>query len=400
MDLAQSKILVTGGTGSIGGRLLDVLAREGHKNVRVLVRDLSRALRIARFPFEFATGNLTSAEEVARAVDGCDVIFHCAYGNSGSEQDRVLANVEGTRNVLEAAARAGVKRVVHLSTVMVYGVPPDGDLDETFPRRPLGMAYADSKLEAEELVAKYCRERSVPATVLQLTAVYGPNALWTVDVLQWMKRGRVILVNGGSGLRNAVYIDDVVSAMLHAAVEEGAVGESFLISGETPVTYSDFYERYERMLGRKATLSMSAEEAEKYYAQKTPPTRKARTLLREGVSIIREDWQVRERLLETLEARALANVTSRLMPGDARRWLKRTLKRAAGANGDHAATAVAADNGKPPIAISPSQIRFFAARPRVRIDKAKRLLHWQPQYDLDHGMEMAEQWARWANLIP
>jgi nucleoside-diphosphate-sugar epimerase len=101
--------------------------------------------------------------------------------------------------------------------------------------------------------------------ILQPTVIYGPSATpWTVDVLQWLKTSRVILVNRGSGLCNAVYIDDLITAILGAAVQERVIGERFLISGEKPVTWREFFRRFEHMLGFASTVEMSAAEAEAY----------------------------------------------------------------------------------------------------------------------------------------
>ena len=118
--------------------------------------------------------------------------------------------------MLEAARAVGASRVVHLSTLMVYGQTGDGDLDETAPRVRFGNPYSDSKLEAEAIALS----SGLPVAVLQPTAVYGPyGGVWTEAVLRALKAGRQILVDGGEGLGNAVYVDDLVSAMLLAAVE-------------------------------------------------------------------------------------------------------------------------------------------------------------------------------------
>ena len=97
------------------------------------------------------------------------------------------------------------------------------------------------------------RSGRVPATVLQPTAVYGPyGGVWTERVLTALRTGRVILVDGGRGLANHVYVDDLVSAMLLAAVEPAAVGEAFLVSSAEPATWQELYGAFERMIGADA----------------------------------------------------------------------------------------------------------------------------------------------------
>jgi nucleoside-diphosphate-sugar epimerase len=134
MDLSGKRVLVTGGTGFIGSRLVERLILECNAAVRVLIHNFVHAARIARFPIEWVQGDLTDRSEVERAVDGCEVIVHCGYGNRGSGEARRQVTVHGTENVLEVAARARVKRVIHLSTVAVYKPKLHGLLVETDPR--------------------------------------------------------------------------------------------------------------------------------------------------------------------------------------------------------------------------------------------------------------------------
>ena len=126
-------------------------------------------------------GDVTSPSDLEAAARGCDVVFHCAYGTSGSQKHRAWVNTEGTRRVLAAAQEAKVRRIVYLSTLMVYGQTGDGDLDETAPRSASAIAYSDSKLEAERIALS----SGLPVAVLQPTAVYGPwGGVWTETVLE------------------------------------------------------------------------------------------------------------------------------------------------------------------------------------------------------------------------
>jgi nucleoside-diphosphate-sugar epimerase len=394
LDFSEKKILVTGGTGFIGGRVVDKLIRECNAKVRVMLRNFARALHIARYPVELVYADMNNAAEVMAAAEGCDIIIHCAYGSSGDDATRRSANVLGSKAMLEAAVQAGVKRFVHLSTVQVYGPLSDGDVDENSPKRYFGDSYSDSKLDAEKVVLEYFTRHGLPVVILQPTIVYGPNSLiWTTNLLSSLRRERHILVDNGEGYCNAVYIDDLVTAILLAAAKDEAVGHSFLVSGEQPITWREFYGSYERMLGISATVPMSVAEAELYDVKNRS---RGPSLLTETLSILRQDPLLRQRLLQTRELSLLQSVTGRVLPAEICDSMKRRIR---GENG-----AVELQNGqvdsRPVRLLSfPLDARFYKSRARVRIEKAKRLLGYEAAFDLAAGMERTEQWARWANLL-
>ncbi|HEX6861620.1 MAG TPA: NAD-dependent epimerase/dehydratase family protein [Thermoanaerobaculia bacterium] len=386
------KALVTGASGFIGGRLVERLVRQG-ADVRVLVRTPSSAARLARFPLTFHLGDVTNTTDLDKAVQGCDLVFHCAYGTTGSQKRRAWVNRVGTERALEAAHRAGAKRVVYLSTLMVYGQTADGDLDETAPRRRFGNAYSDSKLDAEATALQYSRSGRMPVAILQPTAVYGPyGGVWTVQQLAELKTGRIILVNGGDGLANAVYVDDLVSAMLLAAEKDAAVGEAFLISGPETVTWRELYGYFARMFGDgpERTVSMSEEEARAWYKKHQ---REKGHLHQEFLRTFKQDRGFRDRLMATRELMALRELASSVLPEGLQDRIK---GRMSGGGGRPAAIE---EKGLPIHPLTPQMIGFFAAKTRVRIDKARRLLGYEPAFPLERGMELTEQWARWANLL-
>lgn len=391
---AGRRVLVTGGTGFIGGRLAERLVLEHGAEVVALVRNLAAAARLARFPVTVLRGDVTDEKALARAVAGCDLVFHCAYGTKGSQKLRSWVNREGTRRVMRAAREAGVKRAVHLSTLMVYGQTQDGDLDETARRRKFGNPYSDSKLAAEKIALA----AKLPVVVLQPTAVYGPyGGVWTEAVLRALKGGRQILVDGGEGLANAVYVDDLVSAMLLAAVAPDAAGESFLISGPEAVSWRTMYGHFERMLGGPPrTVALTAEEALAYFKR----WKRAQPWgLGEGLRILKREGAIRDRLLATRDGLWLRDLASAILPESWQQAIKERIS-GGGAPPRRRAAGEDAPAGELPILpADPKMIGFLRAKTRVRIDKARRILGYEPAFDLDRGMALTEAWARWANLI-
>ncbi|MEJ7576971.1 MAG: NAD-dependent epimerase/dehydratase family protein [Pyrinomonadaceae bacterium] len=394
ISFPAKRVLVVGGTGFVGSRLVERLMMETKAEVRVLVRNYGNAVRIARFPIEMVRGSITEPADVERAAEGCDVIFHCAYGNTGGGDEQRKVTVDGTANVMAAAQKASAERVVYLSTVSVYGRAPDGDLDESATRRYSGGGYADTKLDAEKIAMNYAK-RGLPVVTLQPTIIYGPfGPLWTIGILERLKAGGITVIEGGAGLCNIVYVDDVVNAMLLAATKPEAAGEDFLISGEQPVTWREFYEAFEKMLGLSSRIvSLTTDEAKAHYRQKQSEKR----IFKQLQSILREDEALRDRIITTPEAMKLLRTTRPLLPKGAWRALKRRLK---GDEENSLWPLVSEADGKAtPEAIHPLDVELSKARTRVRIDKAKRLLGYQPVYDFDSGMRSTEEWARWANLL-
>lgn len=386
--LAGQRVLITGATGFIGGRLAERLVLEHGAEVRALVRNLAAASRLVRFPVTVFHGDVTSVPDLATAIQGCDLVFHCAYGTKGSQKLRAWVNREGTRRVIEAARSARVRRVVHLSTLMVYGQTGDGDLDETAPRRRFGNAYSDSKLDAERIALS----SGVPAAVLQPTAVYGPHGgVWTENVLAALKSGRQILVNGGDGLGNAVYVDDLVSAMILAAAKDQAVGEAFLISGEEPVTWRELYGRFARMLGdTPRTVDMTEEEALAYWKRWK---REQPWGAGEALRILKGDQKIRDRVLAARDMVWLRDLASAVLPESVQKRIKEQM------SGGGGRPAPPVSRELPILPLDPQMIGFFRAKTRVRIDKAKRLLGYRPAFDFETGMDLTERWASWANLL-
>ncbi|HED65574.1 MAG TPA: NAD-dependent epimerase/dehydratase family protein, partial [Planctomycetes bacterium] len=278
-------------------------------------------------------------------------------------------------------------------TVAVYGPTADGDLDESTPHRPEGDFYAETKDEAERIVLDLAGKGDLAGSVIQPTVVYGPFApAWTVRILNELKTGREILVDGGHGLCNVVYVDDIVRGLRLAATEDGALGEEFLISGPEPVTWKEFYAGYEHMLGFENHVEMSAADAHALFQRLYGKKR----LIREGLSVVRDTPELRRRLKATGEAQAFLKAAKMVMPSRIRRKIK---SKVTGRNLDP--VQAAPKKAEPPIhPLPPAGVDLARAKTRVRIDKARRLLGYEPRFDWDAGLERVEAWARWAGILP
>ena len=230
-------VAVTGGTGFIGGRLVERLA-QGRNEITCLIRGSEAGTRLHRAGARIRTLDLADVEAVRAALQGIDVVFHLAY-----DWDDADWNHKALRALIEACRSNGCRRLVHVSSFVVYEIPNEGEASEESPETTAAGGYAHTKLELEAELLKAVRDKGVPGTIVQPTIVYGPfSRPWSMDPADMLRHGTVVLPGGGEGICNAVYVDDVVSAMILAAVRPEAIGQRYLISGPAPITWREFYE--------------------------------------------------------------------------------------------------------------------------------------------------------------
>ena len=356
----HDRVLITGATGFIGGRLLEVLASRGIR-IRATTSDFNNCARIARSPVEIVKADLSDHDALARAVAGCNIVFHAAYRFGGNAKQQKV-NLDGTRALAEAFLKHDGSRFVHVSSMSAYGDPHDEELTEATPQRPSADPYSDTKLRIEQLLLELHRTRALPVTILQPAIVYGPyGGIWTTRLLDQVRSMRIALPAGGLGFCNAVYIDDVVSALMLASENDAAIGETFLISGSTPTTWREFYGAYEKMLDKQAVIVIDDAQ-----------------------------MQLEERRQRNGWIRAGAR---RLLPDTVKTILKRYYQSLW-----RAPTDAPADNR--PLFLPTGQLHaLYASKTHIRIDKAREKLGYNPAFNLDDGMALTAEWARLANLL-
>lgn len=228
------KVLVTGSTGFIGSNLCHALCAQGHE-VRAFHRPTSALRLLEDLPVEHFLGDLTRPETITAAMQDMEVVFHCAALLGGPVQPgRAYAvTVEGTRSVMNAARTAGVRRVVHTSSVASLGLPVNGMLmteNNTWNYRPDYWTYGYSKYLAEQEVQKAVAQ-GLDAVIVNPAYVLGPGDVYrqTTSLVVQVARGRIpAFVEGGLSV---VHSADVTAGHL-AALERGRCGERYLLGGD------------------------------------------------------------------------------------------------------------------------------------------------------------------------
>jgi nucleoside-diphosphate-sugar epimerase len=245
------RILVTGGLGFTGSALCRRLAEAGHQ-VRAL--DNKPGLFDAELRergVEIHLGSVTDRALIGRLVEGCERVHHLAAAfrlvNLGREAYWDI-NVNGTRNVLEAARASGGPRVVNCSTCGVHGNVAQPPAPETAPIDPADY-YQLTKWEGEKLAMGFV-EAGQWVTTLRPAAIYGPGDPERFYLIfQRVARGRFTFLGDGSALYHPLYIDNLVDAFVAASESDAARGESYLIADEEYVPIRDLVVRTARALG-------------------------------------------------------------------------------------------------------------------------------------------------------
>jgi nucleoside-diphosphate-sugar epimerase/predicted dehydrogenase len=251
---SSGKVLVTGATGFIGGRIVETLHLSGEMDVRSGIRQWANAARLGRLPEEIVKMDLTNEDEIGRAMDGVDYVIHCAKGPGE-------INVQGTANLLKIASGKNLKRFVHLSTAEVYGAA-SGLVDESAPFQYTGNDYNRTKIEAEKICWDYVK-KGFPLTIVRPSIVYGPfSNNWTVRFAKLFISGKgMVYEKIGDGKCNLIYIDDLVKAIILMLGNENAVGQAFNINGKDVITWNEYFTKYNDSMGLPPLHRLSCNQA-------------------------------------------------------------------------------------------------------------------------------------------
>jgi nucleoside-diphosphate-sugar epimerase len=299
MPGSPDSVLVTGGTGVVGRRIAARLVAGG---ARVVV--LSRRHDAVMPGVTTRLGDLRDAASVRAALAGCGAVVHAALVGGG-------ADVAATAALADLAVSCGVDRFVHISTLSVYAVPRDGQIDETSPYVPADSPdnYARTKAAVEAAVLE--RASRLRVAVLQPCNVVSPEGgWWTAGIAHLMRAGRMILVDDGCGIANLVGVDDVAEAA-HLALEGAyASGDRFLLADGHPRPWRDYLQAIDAQSGADGLVAMTASEARAYSrrVRGASPVRRAAARLRRAVLRERLVWPMDDAVIDRFASRATVSI--------------------------------------------------------------------------------------------
>jgi dihydroflavonol-4-reductase len=248
--------LVTGANGHLGNNICRQLVERG-ETVRAMLRASADPAPLAGLPIEIVRGDIMSEGDVARAMAGCGRVYHTAAGflmwSRDPERDIIEPSVRGTRTVLEAAAKAGVEKVVYTSTTGTIGfsTSPDRTFDETHVNTEPHTHYVRGKIAAEKEAFAVAERTGLPVTAINPGFILGPR-FWKLSesvkqIADFLNQGTPLYFDGGFGL---VDVDDVARGAL-LAMDKGRPGERYILSGEN-VTVKGVFDLVAELTGLKA----------------------------------------------------------------------------------------------------------------------------------------------------
>lgn len=331
-------VLVTGAGGFIGGYLLDKLLGAGQQ-VCALALDEADAARIHRPEIEVVMGDVREAASLEGVADGIEVVFHAAarVTDWGPWREFESVTVRGTENMLEAAAKAGVRRFLLFSSTAVYAAAPRGTpLDEKAPyggpKSPWGF-YGRSKIMAEQAALGYQEEGRLEVTIVRPVSIYGPgDRTFLPRIVRYVRSLMAAWVAGRDPLTPFLYVTDAVEGIFAAGTSEKAVGQAYTLGPEPEIRMREF------VVAICKELDIRPPRFSAPYALAAPLA---------GLS----EWLAR--LVGTKEPPSLTRMSLFVMTQDQ----------------------------------------------RYDISKARRDLGWQPTVSMEEGVRRAAEWARAEGLV-
>lgn len=370
-DLQGKTVFVTGGTGFIGGQLIEQLVLHEGAKVRVLIHRWTKAAFVSRFDVEFVLGDIYDASSMIEATKGCDYIMHLAI-TGGSTCDEAKTNSEKAVDaILTAAKENNIKHVVLISSVVVHGETVPENLTADSPLIPYNDAYAAGKYAAEKRFWEILDTYQLHGSIIRPTYVWGPYSMWyTIDILNQIQKGNFAWVNNGNGICNAVYVGNVVDMCIRCCSEPAADHQAFIATDGEQLTWRAFYGQYMAMIGKHPDEYLSVPLQDGI-------SRRLRFALRDGLE------RQRSYLLNKYDA--LEDSSPRLAL-----WLYKAPRKVL----RHIRNIVMWHVAEKDVV----EKAIYCQSQQINTDKNKEVLHYTPRYSVADGMALVKEWLKQSDL--
>jgi nucleoside-diphosphate-sugar epimerase len=356
------KVALMGASGFVGSRMVEMFHLGGLGEIRPIVRSFGGLARLARFDLDCKIADAFDEYALAKAFEGCDLVVHAVHGRAEVVEGSIAPSYR-------AAGQAGIKRIVYLSTASVHGQSAAPGTNETSPlsdRQP--QDYNNRKVRAERRLLREREQGAVEAVILRPGIVFGPRDRWVSAIANDMLRGAAYLVNGGTGICNSIYVDNLVHAIYLALTAGKADREAFLVGDAETVTWAAIYQRLAQALGVRSQEIHDVPRPE-----------------------FRHGFQ--ERLNRFRSIKATQSVLP-FFPGK----LKRAVKAALTAWQEPPARSQWALPEESVLAATMEMADLHQCACKLPHEKARRVLGYEPIVSFEEGSRRSLEWLRFAGL--
>ncbi len=406
---SRKRVLVTGATGFIGGRIVEMFLAAGNYDVRAMVHSAGKASRLARLKLDVVEADLLKPETLKKALEGCDYVIHCAYGTALDRKASLAATTKGTGCLASLARQAGVQLLIHLSTQAVNGTTLKGAITPESPVAPDAYDYARAKAEAEKRLRQEMA-RGLPTVIFRLGNVFGPfSPPWTLRAAATLKAGLPILFADGSNPSNTLFVDNLVQACACAlqTVQTGdttIIGKTFVLADDR-TSWKEFYQPLADALNVRMESLDESTLAAFHRAVRSSITGNIRALLADCKDIL---------VGEELKRFAIRLLTSKI--GQPLYWtfynvpgVRPCLRRILGLNRPDLFYPTASESISPAELIRRQPENYaaelvnlfdiYACRAAADDSQTRKLLNYTPLYSPEQAIEKTLAWCRDSGVI-
>jgi nucleoside-diphosphate-sugar epimerase len=349
-----------GASGFVGSRVVEMFHLGGMGDIRPIVRSFGSLARLARFDLEYKIANALDQKDLVNAFEGCDFVVHSVAGNP----EVIEGSISATYRAAEAA---GVKRIAYISSASVFGqAPSKGTNDSTPLSDRQDQPYNNWKVRAERKLLKERDKGNVEVVILRPGIVFGPRDRWISAIAADLVRGKAYLVNGGTGICNSIYVDNLVQAVHLSLTAKAADGEAFIVGDAETVTWRDLYENVAGALG------LSPNEIHRV----SPP-------------------RFNKGLKERVDKFRSLGATQAALPFFPPK-LKRSVKAALNAWPETPAAATAINSSGPSLNVTLEMSELHQCGYKLPHEKAEQLLGYKPIVSFAEGCRRSIGWLRFA----
>lgn len=352
------RVGIVGASGFVGNRAVEMLHDDGH-DVRSIVRSAASLQRLPHSHLDGRVANAFDCASLAAAFQGCDVIIHSILGSPGLIRGSI-------RPTYQAAERAGVRRIIYLSSMTVYTSAPAPGTTEASPvveNQPFPTQNA--KIDAERQLLKLRQSGSVEVVIFRPGIVFGPRSRWVSELADQLVQHTAYFVNQGQGICNSVYVDNLIHGMQLALSNPAADGEAFFVGDRERVTWLDFYRPFAEALGVNLADIPNLDVPEFHHS-----------------------WK--QRVLGTIRDSALVQKSLASIPEDFKQQMKQLVPQKPAAAPPAPAVAIA----PPQPTVTEMMAILHQSRYQLPFTKAEKLLGYQPIVTFDEGCRRSTDWLK------